>query len=71
MGLRSKDMGKRRGSETSSIGDARARARLLLESMFSSSLTRARVATLDNRSEIEELRDTVQRLDRRLDKLVA
>jgi hypothetical protein len=28
------------------------------------------VATLDNRSEIEELRDTVQRLDRRLDKLV-
>ena len=29
------------------------------------------VATLDNRSEIEELRDTVQRLDRRLDKLVA
>lgn len=29
------------------------------------------VATLDNRNEIEELRDTVQRLDRRLDKLVA
>jgi predicted amino acid-binding ACT domain protein len=29
------------------------------------------VATLDNRSEIEELRDTVQKPDRRLDKLVA
>ena len=29
------------------------------------------LATLDNRSEIEELRDAVQRLDRRLGKLVA
>jgi hypothetical protein len=29
------------------------------------------VAILDNRNEIEELCDTVQRLDRRLDKLVA